>query len=300
MSHPLATLRKSSALDQPADVMGDNFEGDILLSEEQIAHMKKRTGMYLPTFIWTDSVVPYQIVSSDFTFEQTTAIQNAMRTIEQHTCIRFVPATTSTVDYIQISAGTGCSSFVGRVRGAQTLRLQPSAVGTGCFTHGTIIHELIHALGFYHMQSATERDQYVDILWENITPGRESNFQAYGTDRIINYGVAYDYDSIMHYNTHAFSANGQPTILPKVPNVTIGQREAMSPGDIQRIWNIRDCLSPVSFKQKYTGTAMMEDGTLQLTVIYINRHVPNYGMDADPFLEGLWEHTTSPSTKKGM
>ncbi|XP_049300066.1 zinc metalloproteinase nas-14-like [Anopheles funestus] len=241
MFHPLAISREGSVLDQPADVLGDNFEGDIMLSEEQLAEMKKRTGMYLPTFIWEVGTVPYQIVSTDFTFEQTTAIESAMRTIEQNTCIRFVPATGTTVDYIQISAGTGCSSFVGRIRGVQALRLQPSAVGTGCFTHGTIVHELIHALGFYHMQSATERDQYVNILWENITPGQESNFQSYGTDRIMNYGVAYDYSSVMHYNTHAFSANGQPTILPKEPNVAIGQRDAMSPGDIQRIRNMYQC-----------------------------------------------------------
>ncbi|XP_053669114.1 zinc metalloproteinase nas-15-like [Anopheles marshallii] len=239
--HPLATLRDAPVPDQPADVSGDNFEGDILLSEEQLAGLLKRTGMYLPTFIWPDSTVPYEIVSTDFTFEQTNAIQSAMRTIEQNTCIRFVPATTTTVDFIQISAGTGCSSFVGRTRGAQALRLQPSAVGTGCFAHGTIVHELIHALGFYHMQSATERDNYVDILWQNITPGQEGNFQSYGTDRIINYGVGYDYGSVMHYNTHAFSANGQPTILPKVANVAIGQRDAMSPGDIQRIRNMYNC-----------------------------------------------------------
>ncbi|XP_050080869.1 zinc metalloproteinase nas-15-like [Anopheles maculipalpis] len=242
MLHPLATVRKDLVpADQPADAFGDNFEGDILLSDVQLAEMKKRTGMYLPTFIWPDRTVPYQIVATDFTSDQTNAILAAMRTIELHTCLRFVPATSTTTDFIQITTGTGCSSFVGRVRGAQALRLQPSTVGTGCFTHGTIVHELIHALGFYHMQSATERDQYVDILWQNIAPGREGNFQLYGTDRVINYGVAYDYDSVMHYHTHAFSANGQPTILPKMANVAIGQRTGMSPGDIQRIRNMYQC-----------------------------------------------------------
>uniref|UniRef100_A0A182P9T8 Metalloendopeptidase n=1 Tax=Anopheles epiroticus TaxID=199890 RepID=A0A182P9T8_9DIPT len=236
--HPLGIV---SSANQPADQMGDNFEGDILLSEEQLTQMRKRTGMYLPTFLWPDRTVPYEIVSSDFTSEQTNAIITAMRTIEQHTCLRFVPATAANPDYIRISAGSGCSSFVGRIRGPQALRLLPSAVGTGCFAHGTIVHELIHALGFYHMQSATERDNYVDILWQNIVPGREGNFQSYGTDRILNYGVAYDYGSLMHYNTHAFSANGLPTIVPRVANVAIGQREAMSAGDIQRIWNMYQC-----------------------------------------------------------
>jgi hypothetical protein len=41
---------------------------------------------------------------------------------------------------------------------------------------GTIIHELLHALGFYHQQSATERDDYVRINWNNIEPGNVSVF----------------------------------------------------------------------------------------------------------------------------
>ena len=37
--------------------------------------------------------------------------------------------------------------------------------------HGTIIHELLHALGFEHMHSATDRDKYVEIKWKNIQKG---------------------------------------------------------------------------------------------------------------------------------
>jgi hypothetical protein len=42
--------------------------------------------------------------------------------------------------------------------------------------HGTVLHELLHALGFYHQQSATERDDYVIINWQNIQSGNFSVF----------------------------------------------------------------------------------------------------------------------------
>lgn len=41
----------------------------------------------------------------------------------------------------------------------------------GCFKHGTVVHEMLHTLGFYHMQSTYDRDNFVEIVWENIKAG---------------------------------------------------------------------------------------------------------------------------------
>jgi len=56
--------------------------------------------------------------------------------------------------------------MVGRIRGRQRLSL-----GNGCVYTGTIIHEFLHAIGFYHEQSRPDRDQYIRVIRKNIQGG---------------------------------------------------------------------------------------------------------------------------------
>lgn len=66
------------------------------------------------------------------------------------------------------------------------------------------------------MQSAYDRDEYVEIKYENITPGKERNFMKHSRSEVTHFNTTYDYHSVMHYSAYAFSKNKEPTIIPWV------------------------------------------------------------------------------------
>ncbi|GAB0091049.1 zinc metalloproteinase nas-13 [Sergentomyia squamirostris] len=218
------------------DEIGEFFEGDIRFTDnQQIAPL---TGILDQYWRWENAVIPY-VIAADFTASHRSIIQGAMTDIMASTCIRFVPRSTER-DYVTIqNADSGCWSYIGRIRNAQILNL---SIWGGCVSRGVATHELIHAIGFFHAQGDVNRDKYVKIHWENITPGRESNFEVYTNDYVTDYGEGYDYGSIMHYGPYAFTKNWYPTIEAIQPNSeSMGQRNAMSQKDINKINKMYNC-----------------------------------------------------------
>ncbi|XP_058053859.1 seminal metalloprotease 1-like [Anopheles bellator] len=229
-----------------AEELSGQFEGDMVLSEEQEREVlgNKRNGLIATNFRWPDNTVPVVITEEDFTPEQVEHIRRGLRQLESVTCLRFVPRQEEHTDYVRvIGTGSGCYSSVGHRGGEQTVNLEPYAVDTGCFRLATIVHEFLHTLGFYHQQSASDRDEFVEIVWDNIEEGKEHNFNIYTKDTVTDFNVRYDYGSVMHYSSTAFSKNGERTIVPKDPNANIGQRVAMSERDISKVNHMYRCMS---------------------------------------------------------
>lgn len=68
------------------------------------------------------------------------------------------------------------------------------------------------------------------------------NFDKYAWgSTVYNQGTPYDYASVMHYETTAFSTNGQPTMVPRQDGVTIGNAERLSPIDIAEVRHFYRC-----------------------------------------------------------
>lgn len=80
---------------------------------------------------------------------------------------------------------------------------------------GVIIHELMHAIGFVHEQTRPDRDDWVEIVWENIVEGDEDQFQKFPTGYVQTLGTDYDYASVMHYGPYDFSKHPKRFNLKK-------------------------------------------------------------------------------------
>ncbi|XP_069953064.1 blastula protease 10-like [Cherax quadricarinatus] len=224
-------LDKGFEYSNPDYVDGEKlFEKDIMLTPEQWQALRERKAIRNLVYRWPNGpngypVVPYATVSP----VNVTAVLAGLQHWMDNTCIRFTPVTNTSQPYLIYFYGSGCWSYIGR----QATNGQNISIGQGCEEVGTVAHETGHAMGFFHEQSRPERDSYVNIITPNIIPAMLSNFYKYTTADINDYGVLYDYTSVMHYGSQYFSLNGKLTISTVDPFAQglIGQRKGLSHRD---------------------------------------------------------------------
>jgi hypothetical protein len=131
------------------------------------------------------------------------------------------------------------------------------SLGRGCDSKGIAIHEMMHALGFFHEQSRRDRDNYVQINWSYIPRGLWYNFKKYQPGEADTLGEPYDKQSIMHYGNYAFTTRrGQKTIVSKTNSQEVlGQRRGLSEIDVKQLkkyYKCRGAPEPASCTDGYT------------------------------------------------
>ena len=265
--------------DSPVDEVDDDkvtsteevylIEGDILASREEILQaydpddVKNMMGITVnrndaalqaatssSKKLWPGRTVPYKFHSS-LSASRRALISSAINAWQRATCLRFVLRTTQR-SYLNFRGDKArCSSRIGRQGGAQSLFIGPRC------SRGNAIHEIGHAVGFWHEQSRPDRDRYVKILKRNIKRGKGHNFMRRSHHDVDYQGTEYDYGSIMHYgraffskctnnprvncptiavsNSSAYSAQGRPTL---------GQRSGLSATDILQARRLYKCPGP--------------------------------------------------------
>ncbi|MEP6700815.1 MAG: M12 family metallopeptidase [Bacteroidota bacterium] len=239
---PFATEEK----DYQVQKTGHYFilNGDILVGDDFPKTLSYSTIQNsIIDFQWANGTLPIVIAPSIYENGLGGVVHDAINAFNNRTELCLVPRTNQD-DYINIifspDLGTAAGvSKLGRQGGGQTLFLGPPA------TYGTVMHELMHAAGFYHEQCRSDRDQFVRIVEANMEADKKNQFQ-------IEPGITqstYDYCSIMHYSPTAFSKNGMPTIFCALNGLDvscpscIGNQSDFSDKDIQGIDNFYNKIS---------------------------------------------------------
>jgi hypothetical protein len=149
---------------------------------------------------WPGGVVPYDI--SKLTEAQQETVRTAMkRWVDTGAQIRFVPHTNE-AEYVFFTGKTDAgnnTSLVGFKKG----RRAEINITAFWWRQGEWmpVHELGHALGFFHEHERWDRDRFVTIHYENIKPGRQGDYDWIPRTNWLVNTTAYDYYSIMHYRT---------------------------------------------------------------------------------------------------
>uniref|UniRef100_A0A3B5QLA7 Metalloendopeptidase n=2 Tax=Xiphophorus TaxID=8082 RepID=A0A3B5QLA7_XIPMA len=210
--------------------------GDIAVRSEADRNADPCTSNGCLWLKYTDGKVyiPYYI-ANHYSDREREIIVRGLDSFSTVSCIRFRPYQNGDHEWLSIESRNGCYSYVGRVGGGQTVSLSSQ----GCLYHSTVQHELLHALGFNHEQTRSDRDNHILVHWDNIIEGMEYNFYKINT---LNQGTPYDYNSVMQYERYAFSKNNLPTMEP-IPdsNVSFGKATQMSQNDIDRLNRLYNC-----------------------------------------------------------
>ncbi|XP_060600907.1 protein SpAN-like [Ruditapes philippinarum] len=151
--------------------------------------------------------IPFEI-GNGIDERQELAIRRAIPLWEQYSCLNFYE---NKQVYNRIVFKLGyhnlCASEVGMKQGPQIISL-----GEKCFEPEIILHEIGHALGFYHEHNRWDRDNYIEIHYENIEPGYNKSFMKQKPE-YTDFNHDYDYLSIMHYGQYFYSKNKSAKLI---------------------------------------------------------------------------------------
>jgi hypothetical protein len=149
---------------------------------------------------WPGGIIPYDVskLSDD---QKKQALKAMERWMQTGAHIKFVPRT-SEIEYVNFTGKTDAgnnTSLVGYQKG------QHAEINITAFwwRQGEWMpaHELGHVLGFFHEHQRWDRDTYITVHYENIKPGRASDYDWIPETNWLVTTLPYDYRSIMHYRT---------------------------------------------------------------------------------------------------
>ncbi|CAP36558.2 Protein CBR-NAS-3 [Caenorhabditis briggsae] len=227
--------------------------------------MRKKRGIAIhpwqwESHLWPNGEVPYDI-ASHYTATERATILSAMDAFKDVTCIRFRPRRSTDRNYLQINKHyqlERCFSYIGRQTSRWLFGTPAGNVETRmkldptCLLYngrGTVMHELMHILGFYHEHQRDDRDRRIG------GSAFHYNFKIYQRAKSYYMG-GYDANSIMHYNFQ---------------NVPWQKRDYFSPSDIRNINTLYKCNNRVISRIAAPSTTQSTTTTTTVSDTQTNR-----------------------------
>ena len=148
-------------------------------------------------------------------------------------------------------------SDIGKLGGEQFIRFKLKHQTISKFH---IRHEILHAAGFIHEHCRSDRDDYIEVLTENIEPERLPDFDK---DPFSRNQTPYDFTSIMHYTStdggkKRQNGSRKTTLRPRNPHDVINQSNTLTALDIAGV------------NALYRNTGSCNDRAKQIKSIRIN------------------------------
>ena len=204
--------------------------GDILLGKPKDPGFPANGFIEAPKLnFWPRGVVPFSVHES---LPNPDRVLRVVAYMNENTPVRFIPYDGQADSIVFFPMEGVCVSYLGKIGGNQPIYLD-----TRCSDH-EIIHELMHALGFIHEHSRSDRDQYVAVQWNHIEPDKVDQFDV--SPPSLNEplkGRPFDYTSVMLYSSTAFARNpGDPTLLSRSEAQAIAPvNTGLSVEDLERV-----------------------------------------------------------------
>jgi hypothetical protein len=208
--------------------------GDLIMGKLSEEQQGLREGVFEPTkpSLWPSHEIPYLIDKN----LDSTAVKKAIQHFESETPIRFVPlAAEHENGIVFVPSEEHCASLLGMVGGVQPILLSKDCGLT------QVLHEIMHALGFVHEHSREDRDQHLQVNWQNIQVPFLPQFNIVPDTLVHNYtGSVFSFDpqSIMLYPEHAFSKDPAKltTLQSKTREPLRPSQNSLSKIDKERIY----------------------------------------------------------------
>ena len=171
--------------------------GDIVLGNPEREDVARGIFVAPTPQLWDRSEIPYSI---DPKLPNPERVKEAIAYFQSNTPVKFVPYQGQPDAIVFAPGNDNCYSMLGRQGGMQPIYLN------GACTWNHITHELMHALGFIHEHSRTDRDQYVKVVYENIDIKYQPQFNIVPDSFMETVRDSpFDFQSIMLYEKNAFA-----------------------------------------------------------------------------------------------